>query len=401
MLTDGCYVEFTCADNARVFRVMDSVASNRKKMLNPQFHSVDGAGTAWNDTEADGAITEFYTWPANNQSNPQHSPFQVGETVQFLDLRDNTSIVAQNNTGVVGPDVLVTITGIEVGTAAAPVKYTFAATGVSVTMAGGSHNYAVVSRAGLDATMLPTYTISNVRLKVRQLDIADYEKGMVQRMKTGGVVEFDLPSVACSLQSSVATDLQAVINIPCEHAKARSIICMPSDSTPYATEKNMDSSTTYLIDSLEPNFQRTTGTDPTLAAKASFSDRSGITGIGDYLSYYSFNIDGKIVPSRRIETTNTAGKTMGLNQGHIIELEKSLQQSHGVPPRCFADFRSNFLIGRALTLDESTIYDGRGKDIRLLLSYEGTAPQKNKLWKNFISHIKTISIRGDSIDVMN
>ena len=92
---------------------------------------------------------------------------------------------------------------------------------------------------------------------------------------------------------------------------------------------------------------------------------------------------------------------MGLNQGHIIELEKSLQQSHGVPPRCFADFRSNFLIGRALTLDESTIYDGRGKDIRLLLSYEGTAPQKNKLWKNFISHIKTISIRGDSIDVMN
>ena len=162
----------------------------------------------------------------------------------------------------------------------------------------------------------------------------------------------------------------------------------------------MDSNTTYLIDSLEPNFQMLAGA-VVPAAKASYSDRSGISGIGDYLSYYSFNIDGKIVPSRRIETTNTAGKTMGINQGHLIELEKSLQQSHGVPPRCFADFRSNFLIGRSLTLDESTIYDGRGKDIRLLLSYEGTAPEKNKLWKNFISHIKTISIRGDSINVMN
>ena len=89
-----------------------------------------------------------------------------------------------------------------------------------------------------------------------------------------------------------------------------------------------------------------------------------------------------------------------MNADHIIELEKSLNQSHECPARSFASFRSNFLIGRALTLDDNTVYDGRGKDMRLLVRYEETdAPEKNMLWKMFISHIKTISIQGDSINV--
>ena len=385
LLTDGCYIEMTLAPDARVFRLMDSVVNNRKKMLNPQFHSVDGAGTVWG--AADNAITEFYTWPANNQSNPQHSPFQVGEKLKFLNLDTGLNVLSDSE---------ILITGIAVGTADAPVKYTFAATGVATAVDGAIHKFAVVSLAGDDTVMKPTYEISNVRVKVRQLDIQDYEKGMMARMKSGGVVEFDLPSVACALQSAVATDLQAVVNIPCEHAKARSLICQGTDATSYATHKNMDSTDTYQIDALEPNML-SNGT----IAKETFSDRSGISGIGDYLTHYSFNIDGKIVPSRRIETTLTSGKTKGINQGHLIELEKALNQSHETPPRCFADYRSNFLIGRALTLDPNTVYDGRGRDIRLLLSYEGTAPDKNKLWKTFISHIKTISIRGDSITVLN
>ena len=391
MLTDGCYVEFTCCPNAKVFRLMDSVTKNRKKALNPIFHSTDGAAGDW--TAIDNAVTSFYTFPTNNQQNPQHSPFQVGESVQFLDLTDDTG-----NPGAGGAGEIV-ITGIETGTVIAPVKYNFVATGVTNVMAAAVRRYAVVSNTGDEALTKPEYTISNCRLVVRQLDIGDYERTMMSKMKNGGLVEFDLPSVACGLQSSVATDLQATINVPCEHAKARSIVCMGSDSTPYTTALQMDSNTTYLVDELEPNPIKTLagGNSP---AK-SFSDRSGLTGIGDYLSFYSFNIDGKIVPSRRIETTNSAGKTKGLNQGHLIELEKALQQSHGVPPRCFADYRSNFLIGRALTLDDNTIYDGRGKDIRMLLSYEGTAPDKNKLWKVFVSHIKTVSIRGDSINVAN
>ena len=391
MLTDGCYVEFTCCPNAKVFRMMDSVTKNRKKALNPIFHSTDGINADWGN--ADNAVTSFYTFPTNNQTDPQHSPFQVGESIQFLDLTTDNENDPSGGAGEI------IITSIETGEVIAPVKYNFLATGVTNTMGGAVRRYAVVSNAGEQPATKPEYTISNCRLVVRQLDIGDYERTMMSKMKNGGLVEFDLPSVACGLQSSVATDLQATINVPCEHAKARSIVCMGSDSTPYTLPLQMDSATTYLIDELEPNPIKTLAGGS--APARSFSDRSGLTGIGDYLSFYSFNIDGKIVPSRRIETTNSAGKTKGLNQGHLIELEKALQQSHECPPRCFADYRSNFLIGRALTLDENTIYDGRGKDIRLLLSYEGTAPDKNKLWKVFVSHIKTVSIRGDSIMVAN
>jgi hypothetical protein len=62
------------------------------------------------------------------------------------------------------------------------------------------------------------------------------------------------------------------------------------------------------------------------------------------------------------------------------------------------NYKSQFLIGRALTLDENTIYDGRGKDFRLVLRY-GAGQEKNKLHKIFISHIKTINIEGDSMVV--
>ena len=390
LLTDGCYVEFTCAANSRVFRMMDSTTKNRKKCLNPIFHSIDGAGSQW--TDANNGVQEVWTWPANNQTDPKHSCFSIGENVQFVNLDTGVAIAGSGGAG------SLVITSIENGNAAAPIKYGLGnATGIDTTMnPAGALKFGVVSNAGSDASTLPEYTISNCRLRVRQLDLADYQKGMISKMKNGGVVEFDIPSVACGLQSAVSTDLQATINVPCNHSKARSIICMGTDATPYTTPNNMDSATTYQIDDLEPNPITTGGN-----AKETFSDRSGITGIGDFLDFYSFNIDGKIVPSRRIQTTNTAGRTKGINQGHLIELEKALQQSHNTPPRCFADYRNNFILGRALTLDTNTIYDGRGKDIRLLLSYEGSAPQKNKLWKIFVSHIKTISIKGDSINVLN
>ena len=387
--TQGVFLEFTCAANSRVFRQMDSLTLNRKKCLNPIFHSRDGLGSQW--TDVNNAQTTFYTYPFNNQFNTQHSPFSVGEEVEFVDLDTGNTIGAAGGAG------NITITSIEAGTAAAPIRYNFAATGVAATMAGDAQKFGVFSRASQNAATKPDYTISNCRLSVRQLDVADYQAGMTQKMKNGGVIEFDIPSVACALQSSSAGDLQASIAVPCEHAKARSIVIMPTDSTAYSLVQNIDSNATYRIDNLEPNPITTVAT----RARENFSDRSGISGIGDYLSHYSFNIDGKIVPSRRIDTNLTAGKDKGLNQGHLIELEKALEQSHGVPARCFADFRNNFLIGRALTLDANTVYDGRGKDIRLLTSYEGTAPDKPKLWKIFVSHIKTISIKGDSVMVAN
>ena len=86
----------------------------------------------------------------------------------------------------------------------------------------------------------------------------------------------------------------------------------------------------------------------------------------------------------------------------------------GHEPMSFASYRKNFCIGRVLAMDANTVYDGRGVDTRLLLRYEETAggaevggsanlgaPEKNTLWKNFVYHIKTISIKSDGITVLN
>jgi len=246
------------------------------------------------------------------------------------------------------------------------------------------------------ALTTPKYKLSKVRLVVRQLEVPGYEQSVIKKMKSGGQILYDVPSVACVIGSATKGELQTALSIPCEHAKARSIISMPTDNDKiYTMAENVDSDSTYLIDTLEFNPKSTT------QGVNHFSDRSSVSGIGDFLTSYNYIIDQKIVPSRKVSTAKSSSRDKGMNMDHIIELEKSINQSHGMVARCFSSFKSNFLLGRALTLDENTIYDGRGKDIRLVCRYEeATTPQKNKLWKHFISHTKTLQIEGANINVM-
>ncbi len=336
-------------------------------------------------------LTTFLTGKFNSQNDPQHSPFQVGEQVGFYKLSNGDTDEGSNP---------IIITDIQNGGSADhPIKYTVSGTaGATKSILNASPDTApdwVVYSVRAD-TVAPTYELTNVRLIVRQLNIEGYEAGVMSKMKSGGQILYDIPSVACVLASATKGELQASISIPCEHSKARSVVCMPTDNErTYSIKENSDSDSTYLIDQLEFNALQVGdyGTDLR-------SDRSGVSGIGDYLSSYNFVIDQKIVPSRKVNTDKSSSKRQGMNADHIIELQNALQQSHHTPPRSFSSFKSNFLVGRALTLDENTVYNGIGKDIRLLVRYEGTAPEHNKLWKNFISHIKTVSIQGDSINVM-
>jgi hypothetical protein len=105
---------------------------------NPIFHSIDGVGGAW--TDANNTVTEFWTYPANNQAGPQHSPFQVGENIQFVDLSTGAAIASAGGAGEIVIDT------IETGNAAAPTKYTFTATGVATTInPAGALKFGVVS----------------------------------------------------------------------------------------------------------------------------------------------------------------------------------------------------------------------------------------------------------------
>ncbi len=421
---------------------------------------------------------QLFTTGQNSQLNPQHSPFQIGQELECIELSTGSvasftpslvvaSIEDGGGTGIDHPvkygfpackpdkDIVSTLKGVATvsvstggagytansvfkgvgqdgatvpagGTGATFNVYTNGAGAVaSVVVVSAGSGYAkdnvitledidgvsggaevtvdsvisipdwvLVAKQGALATA--KYKLSKVRLVVRQLEVPGYEQSVLKKMKSGGQILYDIPSVSCVIGSATKGELQTALSIPCEHAKARSIISMPTDNDKvYTTAQNVDGDDTYLIDTLEFNPRSTT------FGVNNFSDRSGVSGIGDFLSSYNYIIDQKIVPSRKVSTAKSSSKDKGMNMDHIIELEKSINQSHGMVARCFSSFKSNFLLGRALTLDENTIYDGRGKDIRLVCRYEeSSTPDHNKLWKHFISHTKTLQIEGANINVM-
>ncbi len=119
-------------------------------------------------------------------------------------------------------------------------------------------------------------------------------------------------------------------------------------------------------------------------------------GISDFLTDYQFIYDGRLQPSRPVKCSKTSSKT-SIDQQPLIETTKALQQAD-ISARSLSEFNRNFIVSRALALNKG-IYDTRNKDFNLQVNYQGTTPTKNKLWNNFVFHLRRINIRGDSISV--
>ena len=82
----------------------------------------------------------------------------------------------------------------------------------------------------------------------------------------------------------------------------------------------------------------------------------------------------------------------------VLSATKALVQAD-ISAKSLASFNSNFCVSRALALNKG-VYDTRNKDFNLQVNYqETTAPTKNKLWNNYIFHLRRINIRQDSISV--
>jgi len=405
VLTQGCYLELTCAPNRQVFRRFDSVSKNKLVGLNPYLKGITNAGGDFKTGKAD-AVDSLFLEIANTQLNTRSCPFKIGERLELVDIADGSVVPLKNKTDD-GPAVIqaIKMSGahiqLDIGQpqqagAPAPALVPGVYHELAGDIAGNGFKYVFASSSLQSGTtgFNPTYSISNVRLNVKRIDVEpEFIKGMVSKMKEGGEVVFDLPCINTQLHSTMAGDLQGTIPISIEHAKARSIIAMPTDAKPYSALDNVIAHGTYVVNSDEGGALGN--------AKKNHSDRPAISGIGDYLSNYNFMIEGKQVPSRRINTGKTTSKDGGIDANHLIELEKALIQCHNCQPLSFADYRNNFLIGRALTLSTNTIFDGRGKDCRLNVRYESTTPDKDKLWKMFIHHIKTVSVKGDDITVVS
>jgi len=378
VLTDGLYVELTCQSARKVMRTLDTTSLYRNVFNNPLFNGAGTTTTAWglaNQTKI------FFEKSVNMQIDAQHFPFVVGEKLGAY----NATAAAAVTWGAGGAPVITNIT-----TTANEVEVTCQPTQPTVAMDPAAAEFWFYSDSLNQAgTYNPTYEISDVKMIVHRIDVgAEYENGMMAKMKSGGVIAFDIPSVQCHKNSILKNDRQSTININIDHAKARSIISVPTDASIYDSKDAIMAKDTYLW------YQDSVG--------GTNSDSTGLTGIGNRLKSYNYQLNGMLVPSRAVNTLNTATASGGIDGEAILELEKSLLGAQ-IIPLSFKDYKKNFCIGRVLAMDSNTVYDGRGVDTRLLLQYDGaaTAADRPTLWKHYVSHIKTLEIKGDGITVLN
>lgn len=375
LLTDGLYVELTCNSAAKVVRTLDSGNLYRSKYNLPRFSGANAADTNW---LAATARTSLFINPTDNMMvDAQHVPFTVGEVLGLWDATGDVDVPTDV------PIVVVNIkqTGNNPEITIDPAKPTADTTLVS-------KEYFLYSKALVGvANYVPTYTISDVKMIVHRVDVGpQYESGMMAKMKSGGVIAFDIPSVQCHKNSVLKADRQATVSINIDHSKARSIISVPTDASVYTAANKVNSFETYLW------FKD--------AAAEWYSDSSGLTGCGNNLKAYNYQLNGMLVPSRAVSTKKSSSEDGGIDGEHILELEKALLGG-GVIPLSFKDYRKNFCIGRVLAMDPNTVYDGRGVDTRLLLDYSDKQATVQTLWKNYVFHIKTLQINGDGITVQN
>jgi hypothetical protein len=219
-----------------------------------------------------------------------------------------------------------------------------------------------------------------------------YEAGMMKKMNEGGVITYDFLSCTNYKYSQLLADRVANIRLPLNNARMKSIISVPTDSTVYDLKNSMTGGNnaggaeTYRY---APDYNRD---------YFSFSDRSGLVGVSDNISHYSWFYDGRLQPSRRVDLTRTSTKTSISAQG-LIELDKALTAA-GINTHSMAKYSENFMIGRAVAIGKNNVYDARNKDFNLQVNYQETdAPTKPHLWNNFVYHIRRMNIQGQNISI--
>lgn len=396
MMTNGLYIEIDLNDAGHVIKQLDSVLRDTRTPLNPFFHSLNGSDTP--DTWANGSTSDtFYVAEENNLSGTDRVskfPFVVGETFRFC-LNDNNGSQSVMSAAMTISEINLSA-GANASGGLIEVKHT------SVTNNGAEidENWVMYSTAVADsATYDATYTVSNVNLVVSQVMLdPGYEMGMIQKVREGKAIEFDIMSTTNHKHSILATDRQTTFQIFSQNSRAKSLLVVPQDSTVYTTAQLISGSGTYVIQGT--NYSNACGTTKQSQDTCIASTRSAYTGICDELSSVQYLINGKRVPSREISTEKIATKN-SLDALHIYELEKTLDNS-GIAPKSFRHFMDNFCFGRGFSAGgQNGVMDLRDKDLAVILKYQtSTAPTKGKLFNSYIFHVRRLVIRDGSVDVV-
>ena len=405
MLTNGLFVEIDLEDPARFIKQLDSVNRHRRMKQNPVFHGITSGGGALTIANATDR-TEIFLGKQNNMISVENCPFVKGEPVGICAVGDPDSECAIT---VGGSQDYPTITDISLD--GGFVKLTLSTFQNSDSGDGveATSNDFIVFSAAIDkfrtqnddnSTQLiakatsyaATCEISNVEMVIQKVGVDPrYEAGMMKKMRDGGSIEIDIPSVTNYKHSLLSSNRNATVNVQVSNTRAKSMIVMPSDA------KVLD--TADLIGGLNTCYaEEVTTMDGRL-----HSIRSGQVGIIDRLTQYQMLVDDKLVPSRPI-VVSKINRGTSIAAQPLIELEKALTQA-GIVPRSFVDYNRNFLVGRAYALNDGVAnLNNKTNQLQLLYNEKDVAgvdlpPTHNKLLYCFMFHLRRISIKGDSVMV--
>lgn len=401
LLTEGLHITIQLENNVNVFRQLDQCLYTNRLNQCPKFWGTDIAGAA---ATTGAAVTEVYLDGGNNlidttDTDISNCPFVVGEEINFVKATgaDHSQPYASNRRAIIKGIETATSTGSGSGSL---IKLTLHGTGASFTSnppdkATGYVAYSTtcsregsrlvgeqLCAAGTDYNA--RYRVSNVELILQQLEMpSGYVQKMQSMMKEGGQMRYDFVSAQNFKYSQLSSDQVANIRLPINFSKMKAILSVPTDASVYNKGDAIIGHNTYEYSDEARDV-------------VNHSDQSGLVGVWDKLQDYQLFYDGKLNPSRKVSCAKISAKN-SIDQQPIVELEKALAQS-GIVPYSFRAFQRNAVIGRAVALHDG-VYDARGRDFNLQVEYTGSTPDFNKLWHNWVTHIRTIVFSGDGIRV--
>mgnify|MGYP003629972641 CR=1 FL=1 len=401
-MTNGLYIEIDLSEADDVVKQLDSVIRDVRTPLNPHFHSLNGREDPNQNTWPAGtATTKFFVDYENNLKGSEsvsRFPFVVGEKIMFCKADNNGSGTAFHG------DVPLTISAINLSTAANASAGLIEITTQNASVKAGAKtitgDYVLYSVSAADETSYDvSYKVSNVNLVVSQVQLdPGYEKGMLQKVREGKAIEFDIPSLTNYKHSILASDRQVSFQIFAQNSRAKSLLVIPQDSSVYTSAQKVSGSGTYVIKGT--NYSNSSGTTKNPEDTCLASTRSAYTGICDGLSGIQFVINGKRVPSREISTKKIATKK-AIDAYHLYEIEKVLDNSM-IQPKSFSEFQNNFIFGRGFSAGgQNGVMDLRGKDLAVNLKYLAPdAPEKPKLFQSFVFHLRRLVLKENSVQVI-
>jgi hypothetical protein len=410
LLTGGLYIEIDLEDAKFCIHQLDSAIRTRRAYHNPVFHGVNAAGGNWaaNGTTA---TKEVFFKADNNITSVKNLPFCVGEKLAFCNgsnIDENAWLSSASGgaeTTAINPVIdSITLDGgglIKVGFSASVYNGSVAGHVGKNIVAGEfiAYSAAIDTANSIASTTLTakstyeaSYVVSNIEFVLQQVELSsEDENTMLKNIREGGTIEFDILSCTNYKHSLLKENRQATVNLPLNNSKAKALAVIATDSTVYSSAQTIGAIGTYIQEK-DANYA-TYAQDTVL-----HSNSTKLTGCIDFCTTFQMLVADKLTPSRPVNVSRiNLGRSISAQQ--LTELDKMLNQSK-ITPRSFQEYNRNFIIPRSYVLQDG-VMDLRNMTNQLQLVYnEATAPTVNKMLMCLVYHIRTIQIKGASINVV-